>query len=113
MLLFEICEFYLEVEGLRFLNLCPALAVAVLLPSQVCVTCQNREGIRGTSHLNLNVPAGDMKIWVLWTSCGARDCIVPGGDEIQIVVLMQLCNISCWGRGRAGCGLGITQDCKM
>lgn len=49
--------FYLKAFG--FLNLHPALAVPVLSPSQVCVTCQDREGITlvtGTFHLPLNVP---------------------------------------------------------
>lgn len=45
MVLFEIWEFYVEVERLGFLNLHPALAVPVLSPSQVCVTCQDRQGI--------------------------------------------------------------------
>lgn len=63
MVLFKIWEFYLEVEGFGFLNLHPALAVPMLSPSQVCVTCQDREGItwvRGTCHLTPNIPAEDM-----------------------------------------------------
>lgn len=59
MLLFKIWDFYLKVKGFGFLNLHPALEVPVLSPSQVCVTCQDREGVvwvRGTSHLTLNAP---------------------------------------------------------
>lgn len=45
--------------------------------------------VRWPSH-SKNIPVGEMESWVLWASCGASNCVCPGGDKIQIAVLMQL-----------------------